>query len=80
MPGQPDDAPFKVAVMDMLKPDATVGELAVLTRLLHEAYSMTAAELRQSVDRSEDAPAKKLAQPERADRLKRQHARLPAQD
>ena len=29
------------------------------------------------MDRSEDAPAKKLAQPERADRLKRQQARLP---
>ena len=77
VPGQPDEAPFKVAVRDMLKREATVGELAVLRRLLHEAYSMTAAELRQSVDRSEDAPAKKLAQPERADRLKRQQARLP---
>ena len=77
VPGQPDEAPFKVAVKDMLKQEATVGELAVLRRLSHEAYSMTAAELRQSVDRSEDAPAKKLAQPERADRLKRQQARLP---
>ena len=60
----------------MLKRDATVGELAVMRRLLHEAYSMASAELRQSVERSEDAPTKKLAQPERADRLAKQQARL----
>ena len=29
------------------------------------------------MDRSEDASAKKLAQPERADRLKRQQTRVP---
>ena len=52
------------------------GELAALRRLLHESYSMTAAELKQSVERQEDQSIKRLAQPERADRLERQQARL----
>ena len=47
IPGQADEAPFLKATKDMLKRDATVGELAVLRRLLHEAYSMASAELRQ---------------------------------
>ena len=50
---------FVQAVKAMLGRDATVGEMSVLRRLLQEAYSMTAAELRQSVDRTEDAPVKK---------------------
>ena len=53
-----------------------LGELAALRRLLHESYSMTAAELKQSVERKEDQSIERLAQPERADRLERQQARL----
>ncbi len=38
---------------------------------------MTAAELKQSVERQEDQCIKRLAQPERADRLTKQQTRLP---
>lgn len=76
VPGQADERPFIDVVARALERDATVGELASLRHLLHEAYSMTGAELRQQVERQEDAPPKKLAQPERADRLRRQQAQL----
>ena len=59
VPGQADDTQLVQAVKAMLGRDATVGKMSVLRRLLQEAYSMTAAELRQSVDRTEDAPVKK---------------------
>ena len=75
VPGQADERPFLAAIRGALERDATVGELAP-QHLLHEAYSMTGAELRQQVERQEDAPPKKLAQPERADRLTRQQAAL----
>ena len=37
---------------------------------------MTAAELKQTVKRTDDAPVKPLSQPKRADRLTRQKGRL----
>ena len=76
MPGQTDERPFVDAITAALGRDATVGELAALRRLLHESYSMTAAELKQSVERQEDQGVKRLAQPERADRLAKQQTRL----
>lgn len=76
VPGQQDETPFAQAIQDALGRAANVGEMASLRRLLHESYSMTAAELKQSVERTDDQSLKKLAQPERADRLARQQERL----
>ena len=76
VPGQTDEAPFIDAVSSMLGRGASVGELAVLRRLLHECFALTSAELKQSVERTEDAPTKRLAQPDRADRRERQQKRL----
>ena len=76
IPGNSDEAPFVAAMHAAIGRDPTVGELATLRRLFHEAYGLTAAELRSSVERVEDMPVKKLAQPERADRLKRQQTKL----
>lgn len=76
VPGMQEERPFKIAMADALGRDPTVGELAVLRRLLHECYALTSAELKSTVERVEDAPIKKLAQPERADRLQKQQARL----
>ena len=77
VPGQSDEKPFQDAMKAALKRDPTVGELAVLRRLLHESYALTAAELKRSVDVTEDAPTRKLAQPERAQRRSTQQAKLP---
>ena len=76
VPGNSDEAPFVSAMTTALGADPTLGQLASLRRLFHEAYSLTAAELKHSVERVEDMPVKKLAQPERADRLKRQQSKL----
>ena len=69
VPGQQDEQPFKDAMMAALSNPPSVGEAATL-------YAMTAAELKQTVDRSEDQGVKRLVQPERADRLRRQQEKL----
>ena len=47
-----------------------------MRHLVHECYALVSAELQSSVERVEDAPVEKLAQPEIADRLKKQQAKL----
>ena len=76
VPGMQDEAPFTNAIQEALGRAPTVGELASLRRLFHECYALTASELKAHAERVEDAPVRKLAQPERADRLERQQKRL----
>ena len=76
VPGQQDEAPFITALKTVMSRDPTVAELSVLRRLLHECYAMASASMKQIVEKSEDAPARKLSQPERTDRLDRQQRRL----
>ncbi len=54
VPGQQDEQPFSQAMALALGRAPNVGEMASLRRLLHESYSMTAAELKQSVERTDD--------------------------
>ncbi|CAE7434029.1 SLC24A2 [Symbiodinium sp. CCMP2592] len=77
IPGQSDEGPFVTSIKDLLKRDATVGELSVLRRLHSEAFALVAAELKSQVERTTDAPARSLAAPDRADRLARQVLRYP---
>ena len=56
VPGQQDETRFVEALKSVMQRDPTIPELAVLRRLLHECYAITAAELKQTVERSEDAP------------------------
>ena len=76
VPGAADETPFTQAVQDLLGRAPTVGELSGLRRLFHEAFAMSAVELKLSVERTDDAPIKRLTQPERAERLAKQQARL----
>ena len=76
VPGMQDETPFTNAIQEALGRAPTVGELASLRRLFHECYALTASELKAHAERVEDAPVRKLAQPERADRLERQQKRL----
>ena len=76
VPGQQDEQPFRDAMDAALSNPPSVGEAATLRLLLHECYAMTATELKQAVDRSEDQGVKRLAQPERADRLRRQQDKM----
>ncbi|CAE7237964.1 unnamed protein product [Symbiodinium sp. KB8] len=67
IPGQSDETPFVTALKELLKRDATVGELSVFRRLHSESYALVAAELKAQVERTTDAPARSLAAPDRAD-------------
>ena len=76
VPGAGEDTPFVDAIQTVLDRDASLGELATLRRLHHEAYAMSAAELKLSVERCDETGLKRLTQPERAERLKKQQTRL----
>ena len=76
VPGMPDESPFTNSIQTALSREPTVGELACLRRLFHECYALTASELKSHAERVEDAPVRKLAQPERADCLEKQQKRL----
>ena len=76
VPGMADESPFTNALQSALGRAPNVGELAGLRRLFHECYALTASELKANAERVEDAPVRKLAQPERADRLERQQKKL----
>ena len=75
-PGAVDESAFVKTVKEILKRDANLAELASFRRLLHEAFSLVAAEMKQQLERSEEVHARKLTQPERADLYSRQVVRL----
>ena len=71
-PGAVDETPFVKTIKDILKRDANLSELASFRRLLHEAFSLVTAEMKQQLERSEEVHTRKLTQPERADLYSRQ--------
>ena len=75
-PGAVDESAFVKTVNQILKRDATLAELASFRRLLHEAFSLVTAEMKQQLERSEEVHARKLTQPERADLYSLQVKRL----
>eukprot|EP00439_Symbiodinium_sp_Y106_P001289 s9557_g1.t1 len=76
VPGNTDEKPFTDAVVKVLGRDPSIAELSVLHRLLHESYNLTVSELQVQVERTDDSAPRKLAAPDRADRLQRQQLRL----
>ena len=76
VPGNTDEKPFTDAVVKVLGRDPSIAELSVLRRLLHESYNLTVSELQVQVERTDDSAPRKLAAPDRADRLQRQQLRF----
>eukprot|EP00435_Cladocopium_sp_Y103_P059251 s441_g21.t1 len=76
VPGSGDDSEFIKTLKTVIKRDPALGELASFRKLLHEAYSLVTAEMKQQLERSEDFQARKLTQPERADLYERQVKRI----
>ena len=74
--GNGDEKPFVTAVESVIGRPATIAEMSVLRRLLHESYNLTVSELQTQVDRTDESAPRKLAAPDRADRLAAQQARL----
>ena len=74
--GNTDEKPFMDAVVKVPERDPSFAELSVLRRLLHECYYLTVSELQVRVERTDGSAPRKLAAPDRADRLQCQQLRL----
>ena len=75
-PQSSDDRPLQQALQDLL--GAPAGDLLpVYRRLFYESHTLAVQDLRARVDRREGQEPRKLAMPERLDRLKRLREALP---
>ena len=76
-----DDTPFVTALVKALSlplnTELQQGELSAFRRLWVESYTVSIAEIRGRVERTEDSVPKKLPQPERVSRRAEQQRRLP---
>ncbi|CAE7739579.1 unnamed protein product [Symbiodinium sp. CCMP2592] len=75
-PGQADEAPLMAALKSMLSRDAELAVQASFRALYHEAYAIVTSEMRQKIEKSEEPTARRLTQPERAERHEKQVAKL----
>ncbi|CAK8996836.1 Uncharacterized protein SCF082_LOCUS4952 [Durusdinium trenchii] len=76
VPGSSDDAPFVTLVKTALKRDPTISEMAGIRRIFNESYAAASLEMKSLVEQSEEAPVRKLAAAERAERFREQQRRL----
>jgi hypothetical protein len=78
VPGSGDDAPL-VTFATRLNGGVAMPEniMAKVRRMFFESFTMVQADLRLRLERSDEAPARKLAVPERAARYRAQVLRLP---
>ena len=76
IPGSGDDTSFVKTIKTAIAREPTLGELASCRKLLHEAYALVTAEMKQQLERTEDVQTRKLTQPERVDLYSRQAKRL----
>ncbi|CAE7242070.1 unnamed protein product [Symbiodinium sp. CCMP2592] len=75
-PGQADEAPLMAALKSMLSREAELAVQASFRALYHEAYAIVTSEMRQKIEKSEEPTARRLTQPERAERHEKQVAKL----
>ena len=64
------------SIKKALKRDAIISEMAGIRRLFNESYAAAAAEMKAMIEQSEEAPVKRLAAAERAERYREQQMRL----
>lgn len=76
VPGSSDDAPFITLVKTALKREPTISEMARIRRIFNESYAAASLEMKSLVEQSEEAPVRKLAAAERAERFREQQRRL----
>ena len=75
-PGSPSEKPLIDVFDKLIGRESSVAERAGLRRLFHESYALVTAELKMSVEKSEETVARKLSQPERNDRYETQAKKL----
>ena len=76
VPGSADETPFIRVLANLFGHDPTIPERASSRKLLHESYALVTTEMKQALERSEEVEGRRLTQPERSDRYKRQVAKL----
>ena len=75
-PGQSDEKPLMEVLERILGRPAELATKACFRAFWHEAYAVSAVEMKQRVEQTEDTSARKLGQPERAERIERQRKKL----
>ena len=75
-PGQSDEKPLMEVLERILGRPAELATKACFRALWHEAYAVSTVEMKQRVEQMEDTSARKLSQPERAERIERQRKKL----
>ena len=75
-PSSTDDGPLKTALRDILERDPTVLDMSRFRRLHFESHAIAVSDARIRVERTDEAPARKLPAPERAARYQEQKDRL----
>ena len=64
-PGSQSEKSLLEVFEKLLGRESSVAERAGLRRLFHESYALVTAELKSSVEKSEESVTRKLSQPER---------------
>ena len=75
-PGSPVDTPLRDFLREVLGADPSAGQLACYRRLFFEAHTLSVADLRDKVTRTDESAPRKLPAPERGARYESQKARL----
>ena len=75
-PGSQSEKSLLEVFEKLLGRESSVAERAGLRRLFHESYALVTAELKSSVEKSEESVTRKLSQPERNDRYETQVKKL----
>ena len=76
-PGSGDDSELIKCLDAALGVASTLGQKASFRRLFHEAFSVTAQEMRSMVEQTEESAPRKLSVPERSERFDAITKRLP---
>ena len=75
-PGSPVDTPLRDFLRDVLGSDPSTGQLSCYRRLFFEAHTLSVADLRDKVTRTDESAPRKLPAPERGARYESQKQRL----
>ena len=75
-PGSADEAPLIQLAKEIMKRAPSTVEMSCVRRLFSESYANVAADIKNSVEATDDMPTRRLAPAERAERLRLQQQRL----
>ena len=76
-PNSGDEKPFLQALNSILGEEVDTAELPAFRRLFYEAHTLSIQDLRTRLDKTDEDKPRKLAMPERMERLQRLKAALP---